>query len=248
MKKQIGVATGLTVLICAIFWVYTQWDLKRFKESLSKAPPAPAAKSETAPAQQDGFPQEATETALPVPDPLFDTSTPIIPEQSFDATSEKEVPPTDELAFDPYFDTFFEEIPSDPTTSGDFWDASQEAPYDVALVGKGFDDYNDYLEIAPEYAYNRLGAALREQYNDHADVDIIVETVRRSNNGSLSIDDAIHHAEAMIRLVSEDGVSPPEAVAVIADNLDYLREVKQLALESGEDTVHRFNFRFHFGE
>ena len=248
MKKQIGTAIGLTVFICAVFWLYTQWDLKKFKESLPRAPSVQSAKSETAPAQQEGFPQEATEPSFPVPDTLLETSTPITAEQSFGAMSVKEVPPTDDLTLESFFDTFLEETEADAITSGDFTDVSQEAPYDVALVKKGFDDYNAYLKIDPEYAYHRLDAALREQYSDDPDVDIIVETVRRSNEGALTIDAAIHHAEAMIRLVSEDGISPPEAVAVIADNLEYLREVKQLALESGEDTVHLFNFRFHFGE
>ena len=245
MKKQIGAAIGLTVFICAIFWLYTQWDLKKFRESLPKAPPG-----QSTPAQQEGFPQEVTETSVPAP-PVFDAilepSAPPEAKHTFDSSAVEESP-TDDRALESFFDTFLEETEADAITSGDFTDVSQEAPYDVALVEKGFDDYNAYLDSDPEYAYHRLDAALREQYNDDPNVGIIVETVRRSNEGAITVDDAISHAEAMKKLVSGDGISPPEAVAVIADNLEYLREVKQLALESGEDTVHLFNFQFHFGE
>lgn len=245
MKKQIGTAIGFTVFICAIFWIYTQWDLRKFRESLPKAPPV-----QSTPAQQEGFPQEVTEASLPVP-PVFDTvlEPPVPPEaeHTFDSSAVEESS-TDDHALESFFDTFLEETEADAITSGDFTDVSQEAPYDVALVEKGFDDYNAYLDSDPEYAYHRLDAALREQYNGDPNVGIIVETVRRSNEGAITVDDAISHAEAMKKLVSGDGISPPEAVAVIADNLEYLREVKQLALESGEDTVHLFNFQFHFGE
>ncbi len=249
MKEQIGAAIGLIVFICAGFWVYTQWDLKRFKELL----PTPSVQAETreiAPAQQALTPHVPTETTAPAKtaSPMCDTE---VETREHIAAEPPEIVPvadgtTADVALDSFLDLFFEETQSDAITSGDFSDVSQEAPYDQALVEKGFEDYNASLAFNPEYAYQRLDDALREQYGDDSDVDIIVETVRRSNEGPITIDDAIHHTEAMIRLVSK--ICPPEAVAVIADNLEYLRESKQLALEAGEDTVHLFNFRFHVGE
>lgn len=241
MKKQVATAIGITVVICAVFWLYTEWELKSFKETLPGTPPVQVT-SETSGTQQKGV-QVRTVPSSQVPDAGLETVTPT--DRSFDSATVAETP-IDDLTVETFFDTFPEETARDEVTSGDFTDVPQEVLYDVALVEKGFADYNSYLDIAPEYAYKRLDDALREQYGDDPDVDLVVETVRRSNEGTLTVDEAIHHAEAMMRLVSK--ISPPEAVAVMAENLEYFREVKQLSLESGEDTVHYFNMRFHFGE
>lgn len=247
MKKHVGIAVGLTVLICAVFWLYTQWELKTFKDSLPKVPDQHSSKGETLPARQGG-PQEAsqaTENSQKTSSMAVEPSD--SGEQAFDATEVPE-PSIDDFTDEGFFDGFLEteEALPEAVTSGDTTDVSEPALYDEALVEKGFADYNAYLETDPDYAYQRLDAAFREQYGDDPDVDIVVETVRRSNEGAISVDVAIRHTEAMIRLMSK--ITPPEGVAPIVDTLEYLRDVKQMALESGDDTVYRFNFNFQVGE
>ena len=116
-------------------------------------------------------------------------------------------------------------------------------PYDMAKVEAGFADYNAYLATDPAYAYQRLDAAWREQFGDFPDVDILVETVRRGNAGTATIDDAIANAEALLRLMP--GLVIPEGIQVVADHLEYLKS-RKLALEEG--TLDQFNWTPRIGE
>lgn len=249
MNMRTGVTILLTfVIICAGLWFYTQWDIRRFEASLPKAPPPQTETREMAPAEQ-ALPRQKvaneTETSANAP-PMHDTDVENAAHVGAELTETVADVSPDETDLDSFLDTFLEETTADSIAPGDLGEAASEAPYDLEVVKAGFDDYNSYLATDPEYAYQRLDAAFREQYGDDPDIDIIVENVRRNNEGTLTIDDAIYHTEAMIRLMSK--ISPPEAIAVIADHLEYLREAKQLALESGEDIEHQFNLRFHVGE
>ncbi len=172
----------------------------------------------------------------PVSGTDFEPSESIAAEQSFDATAVGDSS-TDALSLESFFDTFLEEFPADAITSGDFTDVSEEVPYDMELVKAGFDDYNAYLETDPEYAYQRLDAAFREQYGDDPDVDILVEHVRDSNEGTTEIAEAIDFAEAIIRLTSK--ISPPEALESLYAYLELLRETQKMALEQGTDVQHQ---------
>ena len=248
MKKEIGAALGFTVFVCAGIWLYTEWDNRRFEASLPKAPPPQTKKRERNPAGQARPRPEVTlvtenaATAPPRHDTELENSAPIGTELTETVANVS----SDDSYLDSLWDTFLEETTADAINAGDIGEATEAARYDEEVVKAGFDDYNAYLAIDPEYAYQRLDDAFSEQYGDDSDVDIIVKTVRLSNEGTLTIDDAIYHTEAMIRLVSK--ISPPEAVQIIADHLEYLKESKQLALESGDEIEHQFNLRFHVGE
>lgn len=233
----------LTVLICAGFWIYTQWDTKRFEESL-QTPSVMEAPREETPARQTEHPREiaqTTENAIsptPMRDAEKETNKPdaAAPAESNDVTGAA----TDSAGTDSFFDQWLEQ------TIGDSTDVSEEIPYDMAVVKAGFDDYNANLQSNPEYAYQRLDDAFREQYGDDPDVDILVETIRRGNNGPTTIDDAIKWMEAMMRLVSGDGISPPEAIESIQDALEMLTIAKQMAQEDGIEI--KYQGSFHIGE
>lgn len=245
MKKQIGAAFGLTALVCVGIWLYVESDIKQFKTSLTEVPTRQT-ESHIPSAVMHG----ENETSVPVVTvpSKHDSGTNTLSPGAAERTPPVAVQDVraSEVDLDSFLDDFYEELQTDTIPSEDTPDVSKEGPYDEALVTAGFDDYNAYLQSDPEYAYQRLDEAFREQYGDDPDVGIIVETVRRSNESSVTIDDAIYHTEAMIRLVSK--ISPPEAVAVITDHLEYLTESKQLALESGDGVEPQFNFRFHVGE
>ena len=111
-----------------------------------------------------------------------------------------------------------------------------EVPYDVEVVKAGFADYNAYLETDPERAYQCLDDAFREQYGDDPDVDILVQHIRKCNDGVETVDGAIKNSEAMVRLVSKLP-TPPEAIEAINLHLEYLKEMKRKAREAGIDEV-----------
>lgn len=231
----------LTILICAGFWFYTQWDTKRFEASLSKSS-LQTGFYEAAPAQQGTPLQEATETIETAATrysghgPELEISEGDATEQEVDAgvAAEDSTNPAD---LSTLFSEFLEETVSDAVVSGDFTDVDQDVPYDQDFVKAGFDAYNAALKTDPEYAYQRLDEAFREQYGDDPDVDIIVENIRRSNEGTHTIDTAIDSAEAILRLASK--ISPPEALENLESYLEFLMEIKQLALEQGTEIILR---------
>lgn len=236
----IGGALILTLLICAVFWLHTERDIKRFKESLPKAPPVQGAPRETVPALDERLPQQDTQTteALGTPPTQRDVETEHSPPVAAipAAAPIAEVPATDTDS-ENFFEMFLEEFEADSVASGDFTNVGEEIPYDMAFVKAGFDDYNTYLKTDPEYAYQRLDAAFREQYGDDSDVDILVGHIRDSNEGPTSMSDAIDFAEAMIRLSFK--ISPPEALESLYVHLELLRETQQLLLEEGTEALHQ---------
>jgi len=248
LKKEFGILLGLLVIICSGIWVYTEWDLRRFEETLPSPPARQPATGEASPGQHKASPREKPETP-------FDAVTPsppnVVDPPNRNRVGGAESQPLNaavvsEAAKDAHDrERLFDELLED-TQSDAFTDVFEEAPYDEAFVKAGFDDYKAYLQTDPEYAYQRLDEAFREQYGDDPDVDIIVGTVRRSNEGIVTIDDAIYHTEAMVRLMSK--INPPEVVQVLVDHLEYLRETKQSTLETGDEVQHEFNYRFHVGE
>ena len=239
----------LTVLICAGFWLYTQWDTKRFEESLQNSSVMETHSQETTKPQAE-HPRkivETTENAIsstPMREAKQETNKRGVstPSESPDVAGFT----TDGAGMDSFFDQWLEQSIGDVNGSEESTDVSEQVPYDMAVVKAGFDDYNAYLVSNPEYAYQRLDDAFREQYGDDPDVDILVDTIRRGNNGPMTINDAIKWMETMVRLMSKDGVSPPEAVESIKDAIEMLTIAKQMAHEDGVEIKYEGNF--HIGE
>lgn len=239
-----GTALVVFLLSTGIF-IHTEVTLKQFDESLPKVPIIEQQEVSRLQAHQ---PTETSVSEGPSEPENVETDAAKI------STSKWNEPPLW------YEDEAFKEKPqSEPTVPDPFggWPAEvrengetglfeeQEIPYDIAKVKAGFEAYNVYLAIDPPYAYYCLDEAFREQFGDSSDVDILVETIRRSNNGTATIDDAIASAEASLRLMSADGISPPEAIASVADEIENLRAAKQLAREQG--TAHLFRMNQQIG-
>ncbi len=240
-------AAIVTVLICLGFWVYTQWDLNRFEASLGKTPVVQSRPDLQVPSEQVSVPiSPATGTVDLLPsvtdienENLGPTATaPLLAEFTEEGTIDAET------EFEDFLDMFLEETAMLGVTSGDFMDPIADGPYDQAFVNTGFQDYKASLEIAPEYAYQRLEEALREQLNDDPEVSRLVDTIRKSNEGTLNLNEGIQSTALMMRLVSK--VSPPEALAGFENHFQTLRELQALEFESGSHVI--YDVKFVIGE
>ena len=240
LKPLVGVST-LTVLICIGFWLYIRWDTQRFVDSLPKAPVIQTEITETAPAQQVASPYGAIRTTENVVMEDLVSNTGL--ENPEDEAMEQEVGTTGRVeastdTADPYaiFEGFLEETAADAIPSGDFTNAAQDAPYDKASVRAAFADYNTYLKTDPEYAYQRLEEAFREQYNDDPDVSGFVEAIRKTGEGPLTIDSWLQSTEIMIKFLSK--ISPPEVLKRFENNFQIITE----KLEFGRGAPYRIKF------
>lgn len=234
------------ILVCAGFFIYVEWEIKRFDASLPRVPTVDTAPNSAA------LP-ESTRQEVPQPPTASVSESPLL-------KAAPEVPGTDyEKSAEPFsvaeesqpelaenaLDLFLEETETVPVEPAEeFAHGQPEVPYDMAKVEAGFADYNAYLATNPAYAYQRLDEAWREQLGDSPDVDILVETVRRGNEGTATIDDAIANAEALLRLMP--GLVVPEGIQVVADHLESLKESKRLALEEG--VILQFSWTPRIGE
>ena len=243
--KRIAGISILVILVCAGIFIYVEWEIKRFDASLPEVPsvdtaPNAAALSES-PQQEVPQPPAASVSESPLlTAPEGRETDSAISAETFSVVEE---PPSEFTGT--ALDLFLEETETAPVEpEEEFTQGQPEEPYDMAKVEAGFADYNAYLATNPAYAYQRLDAAWREQWGDSPDVDILVETVRRGNAGTATIDDAIASTEALLRLMP--GIVIPEGIQVVADHLAYLKESKQLALEEG--AILQFSYTPRIGE
>ena len=238
MKNLFFRVGGVIAITCIGIWLYVEWDLKQFRETLPSPP------------QRIDEPQaERLEKNIP-----FEKVVNASEEQSTEpiVLDEPEPEPEKETTTaDASMDTFLDEIQQItelPVPSEDDLDSTEAdipdedlVPFDAETVKAGFNDYNAYLNADPEYAYQRLDDAFREQFGNSPDVDILVESIRSYNEGPVLVDTAIEFMEAELRLISQFGY--PEPIAELQDNLEMLREARQYALESGEEFFYRSNVR-----
>ena len=226
-SKTIGVAVSLTILICTGIYFYAQWDLTRFKASLGEVPKFNVL---TNPASQNE--KQTTEHAksltpsVPVElEPLLETNgEPEIIKAETDientrSETEDDINDSEKLIF--FLEEPLEDILEEPLE-----------PYDLEKVRAGFRDYNAFLVSNPERAYASLSDALREQNGNRFEVDIIVETVRRINDGITTVDDAIALRRAII------GLTPPENTEEIEDLSYGMEELYEFrALHGGDEPI-----------
>ncbi len=239
---------GVMVLIFFFigFWFYVKWDLKKFEESLPTLPP------------RTGEPQAERLEKNPPSGEVVNGSR---KQHRKSIAPEAPTPEKESTLADAEKDMFLDDvqqITETPVTSEDAPDIPNEdannilydIPYDMQITKAGFEDYNTYLSTHPEYAYQRLDDAFREQFGDDPDVDILIESIRSYNNGPVPVDMAIRFMEAELRLISNSGI-PTELVSEVVwqleQDLEMLQELKQYALESGEEILYRSQVRIEGG-
>ena len=72
--------------------------------------------------------------------------------------------------------------------------------------------------------------AFRTTYGDAEEVDIITEVLRRSGDGTATLDDIAYMGEALLRLIPAD---LPESRQSVINMLSDIAEIKQHELETG---------------
>ena len=224
----------LTILICSGIWIYTEWDLKQFNESLPELPTVEA--SREGPAHpQSGLRQASTDTAESARGDISQLETDRLRVENengemAESATVVETQNAADVAFDRVSADYSDETAVGQLLQRDTTDVNPELPYDREIVKKGFDDYNDSLATNPEYAYQRLDDALREQFGDDPDVDILVEHTRRTNNGTTTLDSIIRNLEAQLRLLVKNNYPGQQK---LQDAFQFYRTTKQMVLETG---------------
>lgn len=234
MKNLFFRVGGVMAIICIGIWLYVEWDLKQFRETL----PSPPQRIDEPQVEhlEKNIPSEAVVNASEE-----QSTEPIVLNEPGKETT------TADASIDIFLDEI-QQITELPVTSEDDLDSTEAdipdedlVPFDAETVKAGFNDYNAYLNADPEYAYQRLDDAFREQFGNDPDVDILVESIRSYNEGPVPVDTAIEFMEAELRLISQFGY--PEPIAQLEDNIEMLREARQYALESGDEFFYRSQVR-----
>ncbi len=247
LRKPFVLVGGVIVMICIGLWFYVEWDMKQFTGSLPTRPHGPdelqAEELEKNPRSgevvEGSSTQKATAIVPAAPTPEKESTT---ADAEADLFLDEAQPFTEKTIT-------YGDAPDSHKTEGPDENAADfpKVPYDIERVKAGFEDYNSYLSTNPEYAYQRLDDAFREQFGDSPDVDILVESIRSYNKGPVPVDTAIRYMEAEIRLFSQFSQFGDGAVVGIQANLEMLREAKQHSLESGEEFFYRSNVKIGGG-
>lgn len=151
--QALGWATVVVLLLSAGIFLYSQWDLKRFQESLPEVPKTDTAAQDTPNAK--GVTEELADSEpIPVVTHPSDATSDSIADTKVASVEDFPESPSDApLAL---FEPLVEEGDGETLLEeGDVAEASDGLSYDVEIVKAGFDDYNAYLDTHPAYAYQR---------------------------------------------------------------------------------------------
>ncbi len=230
-------AIAITVLVCGGIYLYTQRDLNRFRESLGELPAVsqpttydhtpeqPTSEVPTSTASEaESFEQDTHEDSTLMDTPLF-------------SSESEHVHDSHVHTHDDHGDTH----DTDLSEGGFFNEDVDIGETHQRRVTEGFNEYNDYLTSDPERAYASLAQALRDRYGDHPDMDAFVETIRQTNEGTLTLDDAIWQMDVFNEILSQAGQERPSLRTFHQDLLD-LKELQEM----GEIADVQIEYQFLF--
>lgn len=227
--RVLGIGAILMLLICIGFFFYVRWDHQRFVAELSQPPKFDA----SAPTEQrilttKKYAEHPVPTATIEPEVLEEL--PITPEIRDIETEEQVFQETDLSEFD---------LELDPLSLSaiELPEALPESPIEGinwVKVKTASQDYNDFLEIEPDYAYERLTDRFKEMFGDRPEIKTLVETIRRANEGTLTLDDAIAMTEASISLLS---TNETEAIKQLSERLEVFHDLKEFQAEGGNVNI-----------
>lgn len=235
LLKWLASAAVVCILISAGIFLYVEWDLRRFDASM-KPPPvvsqAPISQREET--KKEGFGE--TTPAAPVESEFS--------EKQQGVSKVAEMKP-DERAFtelessgDVVEPQWREPSVSDAEPFEDFLLDSTDVPATTHPENKtdrkaAVADYNEYLATDPEYAYKRLGDVFRADFGDIPEVDILVESIRKANNGPLTVDEALAWQEAILRTLPP---SESMVASMVSQQIESLKELRDLERMGAEPT------------
>jgi len=175
----------LWILIGAGFFVYSEWDLRRFKASLEELPalaisPEPVSLRDIATAERSGH---------PTPSMTVETE-----------RLEYQMSELNGLDMEP------EELWLDETDTWEFdWEIGEFLPSEVELPDLVSDEPVEGISYTHlKRDISSFPDLLKAAYGDSEDVDVVAEVLTRSEAGTATRDDAISIAEALLRIIPED--------------------------------------------
>ena len=228
--KVLGIGTILTVLICSGLFFYLRWENQRF---VGELPELPKFEDISVPVEQRGL--KLKEDPVQVPsvttvEPEVVENLPITPEIPDIETERQAFQEIDTAEFD---------LELDPLSLStiELPEALPESPVegiDWIKIKAASQDYNDFLETDPDYAYERLTDRFQEMFGDRPEIETLVETIRRSNEGTLTLDDAIAMTEASLSLLPVDET---EAINQLSERLEVFQGLKDFQAEGGHVNI-----------
>lgn len=228
--KVLSIGAILTVLICSGLFFYLRWENQRFVAELPQplnfdVPPAPAEQRTLT--IKEG-PEQSLPTATIEPEVLEEL--PVIPEIPDVKTEEQSFQETDLSEFDLELDPL-------SVSTIELPEALPESPVegiDWIKIKAASQDYNDFLESDPDYAYDRLTDRFKEMFGDRPEIETLVENIRRSNEGTLTLDDAIAMTEASLSLLP---AGDTEAINQLSERLEVFQGLKDFQAEGGHVNI-----------
>ncbi|MXV85097.1 hypothetical protein F4X88_10765 [Candidatus Poribacteria bacterium] len=228
--KILGIAAILVIFFCVGIFFFTRWENQHF---VGELPELPKVEDISVPVKQRELKLKEDPTQMPSvtivePEILENSSiTPEIPDIETERQAFQETDTTEfDLALDP-LSLSTVELP----------EALPESPVegiDWVKIKAASQDYNDFLDTDPDYAYDRLTDRFKEMFGDRPEIETLVENIRRSNEGTLTVDDAITMTEASISLLPADET---EAIRQLSENLEVFREIKAFQEEGGHVNI-----------
>ena len=211
----LGGALFLSILISTGIFVYAQWDLNRFKTSLKELPEL-GIFLETG-SQRDiiitEHLEQITSSGTVTPEPL---------ENHLLAPEVPEAVPEEPLLTEADMLVLELGIAEPPLSELELPDLASEEPVE------GIDyTYPDH-DIASPTDF------LKSAYGDSEDVNVIDEVLRRSETGTVTTNNMIDMAEALLRIIPDD---QPENRRSVMNMLEGLSELKRHELETGVTTA-----------
>ncbi len=226
--QTIGGVLVLTVLMCAGMFLYAQWDLKRFKESLGELPEVSPITTSQTEKKANTHTEETTSTEIAVPKPL--TQHHIEPESSKELGME--VPSLETLDF------LMDELSLSEVETLKEMIAEENLEADKGTQVDEFQADIDRSSVAGFISALESGN-ISIGTSDPKEVATVVEMLKRSTEGPIAIDDLITMLEAWIRIQSDT----PHGQSMVNESRDpltaallRLRAKKEESLQSGEDT------------
>ena len=228
--KVLSIGTILTILICSGLFFYLRWENQRF---VGELPELPKFEDISAPVEQRGLKLKEYPAQMP-------SVTTMEPEVVENLPIKPEIPDVEtEMQVFQEIDTAEFGLELDPLSF-----STVELPeglpeslvegIDWVKVKATSQDYNNFLETDPDYAYERLTDRFQEMFGDRPEIETLVETIRRSNEGTLTLNDAIAMTEASLSLLPADET---EAIRQLSENLEVFREIKAFQKEGGHVNV-----------
>ena len=231
IPQTIGGGLVLIILTCAGMFLYAQWDLKRFKESLEDLP-------EVSPAAAPGT-EKVANTHTEEPPPAETTAPKPLTQHNIELEST-------ELGMDtPLLETL-DSLIDDPL----FLEV-ESSKEDIAHVERenrkeGGAKHTDWSQ---EKIHNRGGLASIISSLEHSNVDIgsgspedlatVVEMLKRAAKGPMAVDDLITMIEAWLRIQPDTPRMQSEINETrytLTNMLSWLRAEKEKSLQSGKET------------